>query len=294
MAKLAPLTAKLAPLLARLEPVRAKIAADKKLKFGAIGLGVLLILCPVIFIVLKPKAPPPPPPRPAPRKPVPQKPAQAEAGVKLDIEKTVVAEQPAQGSVNGRKFSLSGAVYDTGKGILTLRAGTSDAPDLELQLHLPVLAGTVPEQKSYKKSLMDEDGKPHAFTFWKLDGKGMGKGTHQKGFQLKLDFKPISGKTLPGGLVFAVEGEEKSELNGTFAASIVSPPAAPIQAVEEKKPALPEIVPAKLEKYCGNEIGILCNDKRSTPWRSVQCLKEHRGSLLKKCKGYLRYIGRLD
>jgi hypothetical protein len=126
-----------------------------------------------------------------------------------------IPETPVSGRIHGLDFAIEKAVLENG--VLTLRQGKDQFPDLALDVMMFIKQGEAAEGKKLQVAPDQSPGKPLLRLQWKEAGQGLPKTEHfQNNYSLVLEFGKIQDGKLPGKIHVALPDQSQSSLSGTF------------------------------------------------------------------------------
>ncbi len=126
-----------------------------------------------------------------------------------------IPETPVSGKIHGLDFTIEKAVLENG--VLTLRQGKDQFPDLALDVMMFIKQGEPAEGKKLQVAADQAPGKPLLRLQWREAGQGLPKTENfQTNYSLVLEFGKIKDGKLPGKIHVALPDQSKSSLSGTF------------------------------------------------------------------------------
>jgi hypothetical protein len=135
----------------------------------------------------------------------------------LNLAEAKIPDEPVNGGVNGRGFTLQRATIQQGR--LDLRQGPKWPPDVGVSVHLFAersedLAGRSVTIEATRTNA------PRIVLRWKDEHGEPATKDYRQGYALRVEFGAVSGNHLPGKIFIALPDEPKSYAAGTFSAEI--------------------------------------------------------------------------
>jgi hypothetical protein len=181
-----------------------------------------------------------------------------------NLAEAAVPSAAASGKVSEMTFKVDSAKIDNG--ILVLRHGTNQIPDLEVGV---ITVGRPGEDVSGKKINVAKEtrtGIPRVWKRWKPEGKPrLSEKVYASGYVMKLELGQVSGDQVSGKIYLALPDETESVVAGTFNATI-GQTAISQSATPAAQPAQSQMSEAMRERYGLRGSG---TSSRSTPSRSA-------------------------
>jgi hypothetical protein len=150
-----------------------------------------------------------------------KKPGSAAAGenVKTGADAPLIPATPAKGQVHGKPFFAESSSIENG--VLTLRLGKEASADLEVKVMLAGSSWDVPAGKNFKVPGPTGSGVERVALVWRDDGQSApAQQVFTDKYTLTLEFGPERDKKLSGRIHLVLPDDQKSNIAGTFTASI--------------------------------------------------------------------------
>jgi len=136
-----------------------------------------------------------------------------------NLSEAAIPSAAASGKINEITFKVDSAKIDNG--ILVLRHGTNQVPDLEVGVQSVARAGENVAGKKLNVSPEPRAGKPRVWKRWVVAGKPQPQAkTYGNGYAMKLELGEVNGDQVSGKIYLALPDETESVIAGTFVATI--------------------------------------------------------------------------
>jgi len=133
----------------------------------------------------------------------------------MNVLHAAIADKPAIGRIAGRPFESDETLLENG--VLILRMGPADTPNLVVEIHNVQRPGESIDGKTYELPHVSGVNTPAVFLRWRDPTKlGMKVQRFYNGFAIKLEFDRVRGGRITGKVFVAVPDGKKSYINGTF------------------------------------------------------------------------------
>ncbi|MGY8654989.1 MAG: hypothetical protein ACKVJX_15350 [Verrucomicrobiia bacterium] len=157
-------------------------------------------------------------PRPAPansRAVRPTAPNRTLRGWTMNVLHAAIADKPLIGRIAGNSFESDETLLENG--VLILRMGSKESPNLIVEIHNLQRPGESIDGKTYELPHVSGVNTPTVFFRWRDPKKlGMNVQRFYNGFAIKLEFDRIRGGRITGKVFVALPDGKKSYINGTF------------------------------------------------------------------------------
>ncbi|MFO1476557.1 MAG: hypothetical protein U1F98_07895 [Verrucomicrobiota bacterium] len=134
-----------------------------------------------------------------------------------NLEHTLIPTEPVRGVVRDRPFQSNRAVVQSGS--LALRQGTSDSPDLVINVYLPAEEPAQLQERSFLFATNDSGSVPRVALRW-MEGDLRVAQMFTNGYALRLEFGKLDSNRIPGKIYLCTPDASRSWVAGQFEAEV--------------------------------------------------------------------------